>query len=147
MAGPTYSRCSFGVGFGICVAVLQGLWDGGRWGFVWQIPQTMQRSKMWCKKVVQSRAQLCKVVPSRGDSLKSGTAKEISAWKLVHSARVLFRGFEKGLAGGGWRQTNPQKEPKKVLQKCAPLLLRGHRKKGTEKRPESLCLPTPFRNF
>ena len=44
--------------------------------------------------------------------------------------------FEKGLAGGGWRQT--PKRAQKVLQKCAPILLRGHRKKGTEKRPKSL---------
>ena len=69
-----------------------------------------------------------------------------------------IRGFEKGLAGGGWRQTNPPKEAKNILQKCVPLLPRGHRKKGTEKRPESLvfqgfpranplCPPTPFRNF
>ena len=69
-----------------------------------------------------------------------------------------FRGFEKGLAGGGWRQTNPPKRAQKVLQKFVPLLLKGHRRKGTEKRPESLafkgfpranplCPPTPFRNF
>ena len=66
-------------------------------------------------------------------------------------------GFEKGLAGGGWRQTNPKKIPKS-FQKCVPILLRRHRKKGTEKRRKSLafegllranplCPPTPFRNF
>ena len=53
---------------------------------------------------------------------------------------------------------NPRKEPKNVLQKCVPVLLRGHRKRGTEKRPKSLafegflranplCPLTPFRNF
>ena len=33
----------------------------------------------------------------------------------------------------------PPKRAKPVLQKCVPLLLRGHRKKGTDKRPESLA--------
>ena len=67
-------------------------------------------------------------------------------------------GFEKGWAGGGWRQTNPQKSPKSPPEMCPHSPLRGHRKKGTEKRPESLafegflranplCPPTPFRNF
>ena len=32
----------------------------------------------------------------------------------------LVRGFEKGLAGGGWRQTNPQKEPKKFSRNVSP---------------------------
>ena len=27
-------------------------------------------------------------------------------------------GFEKGLAGGGWRQTNPPKEPKSSSEMC-----------------------------
>ena len=36
-----------------------------------------------------------------------------------------LRGFEKGLAGGGWRPTNPPKQPTNVLWKCVPLLLRG----------------------
>ena len=43
----------------------------------------------------------------------------------------------------GWREEVGDKQtPKrahKVLQKCVPLLLRGHRKRGTEKRPESLA--------
>ena len=47
------------------------------------------------------------------------------------------RGFEKGLAGGGWRLKHPQKN-EKIPQKCISLLLRGHRKRGTEKRPQSL---------
>ena len=42
----------------------------------------------------------------------------------------------------------PPKRAQKGLQKCVPILLRGHRKKGTEKRPKSLALqgfvaPTP----
>ena len=68
------------------------------------------------------------------------------------------RRFRKGVGGRGLATNkNPKKSPK-VLQKCVPILLRGHRKKGTEKRPESLgfegflranplCPPTPFRNF
>ena len=63
----------------------------------------------------------------------------------------------------GWREwvaTNrpPKKTAEKVLQNCVALLLRGHRKKGTEKRPQSLaqegllrgnplCPPTPFETF
>ena len=44
------------------------------------------------------------------------------------------RGFDKGLEGGGLQLTNPQKQPaQKLLQKCVPLLQRGHRKKGVEK--------------
>ena len=38
-------------------------------------------------------------------------------------------GFEKGWRSEGWRQTNPHKEPRNVLQKCVPLLLMGHRKR------------------
>ena len=69
-----------------------------------------------------------------------------------------FRGFEKGLAGGGWRLAGTKIQQKIVLQKCVPLLIGGDRKKGAEKRPESvawegfprahpLSPPTPFRNF
>ena len=59
-------------------------------------------------------------------------------------------GFEKGLAGGGLATNKPPKRGPKVLQKCVPILLRGHRKKGTEKRPESLAFAPvrqPLRNF
>ena len=47
---------------------------------------------------------------------------------------MIVRGFEKGLAGGGLATNRPQNTAQKVLQKYVPLLLRGHRKKGTEKR-------------
>ena len=61
------------------------------------------------------------------------------------------RRFRKGVGGTGL----PPKRAQTVLQKCVPILLRGHRKKGTEKRPECLafegfpcanplCPPTPF---
>ena len=46
---------------------------------------------------------------------------------------------KRGWRGGGWRQKNPKKEPKKILHKCVPLLLKGGREKGTEKRPEFLA--------
>ena len=70
----------------------------------------------------------------------------------------VVRGFEKGLAGGGWRLTTPKNTAKKFSRNVFPLLLRGHRRKGAEKRPHSLakegfvranplCPPTPFRNF
>ena len=36
----------------------------------------------------------------------------------------LFGGFEKGLAGGGWRQTNPEKSPKSSPE------MRPHSPKG-----------------
>ena len=59
------------------------------------------------------------------------------------------------LLGRQTHKTSPQKRAPRVLQKMCPLLLRGHRKKGTEKRPASLahegfprasplCPPTPF---
>ena len=35
-------------------------------------------------------------------------------------AKVTVRGFEKGLAGGGWRQTNPPKKPKNSPEMCPP---------------------------
>ena len=68
-----------------------------------------------------------------------------------------IRGFEKGLAGGGWRPGVP-----KIQQKCPPELRpatsSGGIGKWAEKRPEfrawegfpcanPLCPPTPFRNF
>ena len=64
--------------------------------------------------------------------------------------------FRRGVGGRGLATNKPPKRAQKVLQQCVPLLLRGHRKKGTEKRPESLayegffranplCPPTPFR--
>ena len=56
--------------------------------------------------------------------------------------------FRKGVGGKGLAANKPPKRAKKVLQKCVLLLLRGHRRKGTEKRPESLAsegflAPTP----
>ena len=38
----------------------------------------------------------------------------------VLARQALVGGFEKGLAGGGWRQTNPQKEPKKLSRNVSP---------------------------
>ena len=66
--------------------------------------------------------------------------------------------FRKRVGGRGLATKRPPKRAPKVLQKSVPILLRGHRKKGTEKGPESLafegflranplCPPTPFRNF
>ena len=68
------------------------------------------------------------------------------------------RRFRKGVGGKGLATNKPPKRAQTILQKCVPLLLMGHRKKGTEKRPKSLayegfphanplCPPTPFRNF
>ena len=55
--------------------------------------------------------------------------------------------FRKGVGGRGLATNKPPKRAQKVLQKCVPLLLRGHRKKGAEKRLESLAFegfpPTP----
>ena len=70
----------------------------------------------------------------------------------------FFRRFRKGVGGRGLATNKPPKRATKVRQTCVPILLRGHRKKGTEKRPEflafeefpranPLCPPTPFRNF
>ena len=69
--------------------------------------------------------------------------------------RYMSEVFKKGLAGGGWRPTAPKKTAKIVPQNCVLLLIRGHRKKGTGKRPQSMvwegfpcanpfCPPSPF---
>ena len=49
-----------------------------------------------------------------------------------------FWRFRKGVGGRGLATNKPLKRGQKVLQKCVPILPRGHRKKGTEKSPESL---------
>ena len=48
-----------------------------------------------------------------------------------------IRGFEKGLAGGGWRPTAATIQPF-LPQTWLLLHIRGHRKKGAENRPESM---------
>ena len=66
-----------------------------------------------------------------------------------------LRDFEKGLAGGDWRPTVPTMQQKMLPQNCVLLLIRGHGRKGAEKRPQfmvwegfpcanPLCPPTPF---
>ena len=40
-----------------------------------------------------------------------------------------FRSFEKGLAGGGWRQAGPKIQHKKGPQNCVPLLIGGDMKR------------------
>ena len=63
----------------------------------------------------------------------------------IHDRSVYsIGGFEKGLAGGGWRHTDP---PKSSPDVC-PLLLRGHRKRvqkrGLNLWPlRGLLAPTP----
>ena len=79
---------------------------------------------------------------------------------LCHTSCLgyLFQRFRKGAGGRGLATNKPQKRAQNVLQKCVPLLLRGHRKKGTENWPEFLAYegfpranplgpPTPFRNL
>ena len=67
-------------------------------------------------------------------------------------AAVLPADFEQGLAGGVGNKQTPKKNPKISPEMC-PLLVRGHRKNGPEKRLESLayegfpCPPTPFQDF
>ena len=66
--------------------------------------------------------------------------------------------FRKGVGGRGLATNSAQNTAKHVSQNSVPLLIRGHRKKKTEKRLEfmvwegfpcanPLCPPTPFRNF
>ena len=71
------------------------------------------------------------------------------SWKLCHEKKHekclkktldlsgglagLFQRFRKGVGGRELATNNPPKKGKKVLQKCVPLLLRGHRKKGYRK--------------
>ena len=47
--------------------------------------------------------------------------------------------FRKGVGGRVLATKEPPKIGKKVPQKFVPLLLRGHRQKGAEKRPQSLA--------
>ena len=81
-----------------------------------------------------------------------------SSPELVFFADCQNQRFRKGVGGRGLATNKAPKRAQKALQKCVPILLRGHRKKGTEKRPKSLafegflranplCPPTPFRNF
>ena len=49
------------------------------------------------------------------------------------------RRFRKGVGRRGLATNKPPKRAQKVFQKFVPFLLRGHRKKGKEKRPESLA--------
>ena len=103
-------------------------------------------------------------VRKRAQKSKAQRAKECKRARLSaqKSAKECFclknRRFRKGVGGRGLATNKPSKKSTKVLQKCVPILLRGHRKKGTEKRPKSLgfegflranplCPPTPFRNF
>ena len=70
----------------------------------------------------------------------------------------FFRGFEKGLAGRGWRRKGAKKQRKFIPRIMFPFSQGWHRTKSAEKRPESLaqegspranplCPPTPCRNF
>ena len=52
---------------------------------------------------------------------ESGKENNQRAQGFLFLAEILkFGGFEKGLAGGGWRQTNPPKEPKSSPEMCSP---------------------------
>ena len=79
----------------------------------------------------------CTTAPGR----REGKPQKLNLNPLL--SEVSKRGWREGV---GDKQT-PKKSPK-VLQKCVPFLLRGHRKKGTEKRL-NLChikdflAPTP----
>ena len=85
-------------------------------------------------------------------------AKSLSWGNIFGGDCEHFQRFRKGVGGKGLATDKPPKRAQKVLQKFVPLLLSGHRKKGTENRPKSLafegflhanplCPPTPFRNF
>ena len=67
---------------------------------------------------------------------------------LNYEGATISERFRKGVGGRGLATNKPPKRAQKVLQKWVRLLLRGHREKGTEKRPESLAyegllVPTP----
>ena len=90
------------------------------------------------------------------DLLKRGCANSVVGLELADRADKI-RGFEKGWREGVGDKQTPKKSPKSSPEMCPPSP-KGHREKGTEKRPESLtnegfphanplCPPTPFRNF
>ena len=71
----------------------------------------------------------------------------IFSWKNKHKNPPKNQKFRKGV----WRTEGVPKRAYKVLPETHPILLRGHRKKGTEKRPESLVFvcrqPPPANPF
>ena len=63
---------------------------------------------------------------------------------IIVSAGTPFKGFEKGLAGGGWRQTKPQKEPQKSPEMCPPSPKGGIGKRVQKLSPlKDFLAPTP----
>ena len=71
-------------------------------------------------------------------------APVVSAPVVVINESPIIGGFEKGLAGGGWRQTNPQKEPKKFSRYLSPLSYGGGIGKRVQKRGLNLW---PLKGF
>ena len=56
----------------------------------------------------------------------------------VGGADSMNQRFRKGVGGRELAINKPPKTGQKVRQKCVPLLLRGDRKKGAEKTPQTL---------
>ena len=50
----------------------------------------------------------------------------------------IFQRFREGVGGRGLATSSAQNTAKKDLQNCVPLLTGEDRKKGAEKRPESV---------
>ena len=107
----------------------------------------LQRNAAFLGGTWQEAAGNCRRVS--GSSIKN--ASQLSTQKNTPRRRSgqgsgrCVRGFEKGLAGGGWQQTNPQKGPKKFSRNVSPFSYGGIGKKVHTKRPESLdfLAPTP----
>ena len=85
-----------------------------------------------------------------------GTPRQAKSRKIGKIIVCKNQRFRKGVGGRGLATDSARNTAKNVPQNCVLLLIRGHRKKGAEKRPESLfsgwialCQPppAPFRNL
>ena len=58
---------------------------------------------------------------------------ELVSTRKARATLLQYQRFRKGVGGMGLATNKPPKRAQKVLQKCVPIFLRGHRKKGTER--------------
>ena len=119
--------------FTVCTSWFTRLWIPTFWGLCWAGPNNSR--KIPANFLQDFSAEIKKIhrrasVGAQGE----GTVACYDRWKIAEISRITnppnlatyrrdqdyIRGFEKGLAGGGWRQTNPQKEPKKFSRNVSP---------------------------
>ena len=140
-AGRGWSRGKTGKKAGREVGILVVLSETGRIRFRRARFQTPSSVSFFCPHQVLGRElseflsafYLCTKANSPSLSQNSSSLPRNSVSALFRNSTLekqysttvsylvaIVRGFEKGLAGGGWRQTNPQKEPKKFFRNVSP---------------------------